>query len=39
VKVVFKCNTNPMLWLAAEDLLTHNKLQENKAYDLAEGTW
>ncbi|KAK1663796.1 hypothetical protein QYE76_051955 [Lolium multiflorum] len=35
-KVVFKCNTNPMLWLATEDLLTDNKLQEKKAYDLAE---
>ncbi|KAK1627781.1 hypothetical protein QYE76_002096 [Lolium multiflorum] len=28
VKQVFKCNANPMIWLAAEDLLTHKKLQE-----------
>ena len=39
VKLVFKCNTNPMLWLAVEDLLTHLKPQEMKASDLAEGTW
>ena len=31
VKLVFNYNTNPMLWLAAEDLLPHHKPQEMKA--------
>jgi hemerythrin superfamily protein len=37
VKLVFECITNPMLRLAAKDLLTHHKPQEKKAYDLTEG--
>ncbi|KAK1695116.1 hypothetical protein QYE76_011813 [Lolium multiflorum] len=39
VKLVFISNTNPMLWLAVEDLLTHLKPQEMKASALADGTW
>ena len=38
VKLVFNYNTNPMLWLAVEDLLSVHKPQEKKAYVLAEGT-
>ncbi|KAK1648910.1 hypothetical protein QYE76_066715 [Lolium multiflorum] len=38
VKLVFKFNTSPMLWLAVEDLLTHLKLQEMKASALADET-
>ncbi|KAK1642308.1 hypothetical protein QYE76_060113 [Lolium multiflorum] len=39
VKLVFKFNTNPMLWLAVEDLLNHLKPQEMKASALADETW
>ena len=38
VKLVFTYNTNPMLWLVVEDLLSHLKPQEMKASVLAEGT-
>ena len=38
VKLVFTYNTNPMLWLVVEDLLSNLKPQEMKACDLAEGT-
>ncbi|KAK1681766.1 hypothetical protein QYE76_042614 [Lolium multiflorum] len=39
VKLVFNFNTNPMLWLAVQDLLHHLKPQEMKASVLAEGIW
>ncbi|KAK1602542.1 hypothetical protein QYE76_037283 [Lolium multiflorum] len=36
VKLVFNFNTNPMLWLAVQDLLHHLKPQEMKGEDDAE---